>query len=165
MKQLIFLFFITLILSKGYSQDKVKKDTLTFKENKEWIDSLKLLKDKEIMLAEIKKKIWHDRNYNVHIKSCFIIPFNTEYSKSKEKLLYEGKIAFVLNLSNKYYKLDAVEFSNTFPILRLLNQDDIDKIRINPDPFQSAVRWSEVCGEVEIISTSKELERKLKNVL
>ena len=167
MKQIIFLFSIILIFTKSYSQDTTKNDTLTFKENKAWIDNLNLIKDKEIMLAEIKKKVFHDRKYNIQTRSCINFTYNTEYSKKKEKLFYEGKIGFILILPNKYYILDAVEFSNTFPILRLLNHDDIDDIKITTNPHISAALWGErgICGTVEIISTSKELERKLKNGL
>ncbi len=165
------LLFFALLLSFGstiFAQEIKTDSILTEKQNAEWISEFKKLDSIPKKIAEIKVKILTDTLFNRIEKPCKMEVVKQAYDaiQIKNSSDCQCKILFILSFKKFGYILNPLEYPKTTKILDLLNEKNIEEIKVYQEP--DAIRNfgnNASCGVVVLNSKNGKLKRKIKNVL
>jgi hypothetical protein len=148
---------------------EIKTDSiLTEKQNAEWISEFEKLNSIPKKIVEIKVKIINDTLFNRIEKPCKMEAIKLAYDVIEARYSSECqcKILFILSFKKFGYILNPLEYPKTSEILELINDKNIDEIKVyKGDDGARDFGTKGRCGVVVLNSKNRKLKRKVKNVL
>ncbi len=168
MKRLLFFALLLSFVNTIFAQEIKTDSILTKKQNAEWISEFEKLDSIPIKIVQIKAKIINDTLFNRIEKPCEMEVIKQAYDviQIKDSSDCQCKILFVLSFKKFGYILNPLEYPKTTKILDLLNEKNIEEIKIYQGTDASRNFGTNAsCGVVVLNSKNRKLKRKIKNVL
>ena len=151
--KLIFFFCFFCLLCKAQQKPYPTKRLAV-----EWLANFKKIESIEDKIESVISKIYFDTLYK---KIDFIL-----LDGNPEDSNYKCKTLIFVSAFGKYYKIDLVENPKLNSIIKMLNMDTVNEVKVLESPENVIYFGTDgLCGVVIMETKNKKLVRKIKNIL